>query len=146
MRLVRIRRAVYDVVAIADDSGHSLWKELKDADPSDSGAEQMRARLKEKVPREGPPKGQTRCRHVGDDIWEFKERGARGVRVLWFWDAGVPNVRKRILCTHMCAKVNDKEFQREKAKAVRIRRDYLAAKAAGKLKEPEEPKWQKGDE
>jgi len=137
MRLVRIRRAVavYDVVAIADASGGSLWGELKkDADRGDSGAEQMRARLKEKVPREGPPRGKTRCRYIGDDIWEFKEWG---VRVLWFWDAGFPKVRRRIICTHTCAKVKDAEFQREKAKAVRIRGEYLVAKAAGKLKEPE---------
>lgn len=135
MRLVRIRLAVYDVVMIADASGGNLWSELKkDADRGDSGAKQMRTRLKEKVPRDGPPRGKTRCRNVGDDIWEFKEWG---VRVLWFWDAGLPNVRRRIICTHTCAKVKDAEFQREKAKAVRIRREYLVAKAAGKLRDPE---------
>jgi hypothetical protein len=134
MRLVRIGRAVYDVVAIADNFGDGLWDELKRADPSDGGSTQMRGRLRENVPRDGPPRGKKRCRNIGDDIWEFKEWG---VRVLWFYDAGDPKVRRRIVCTHTCAKVNDREFQQEKAKAVRIRRDYIALKTAGKLKEPE---------
>ena len=135
MRLVRIRRAVYDVVAVADDSGRSFWADLQSADPSDGGAMQMRAALKEHVPLNGPPRGRSRCRYVGDDIWELKEWG---VRVLWFYDAGQPKFPKRIVCTHSCGKLNKKEFQREKAKAARIRRDYMELKAAGKLPQPED--------
>lgn len=134
MRLVRIRRAVYDVVAVADDEGRSFWAALLVTDPSDGGAVQMRAALKEHVPLNGPPRGKSRCRNVGDDIWEFKEWG---IRVLWFYDAGQPKVAKRIVCTHSCGKLNQKEFQREKKKAIRIRRDYLALKVNGKLPEPE---------
>lgn len=135
MRLVRIRRAVYDVVAVADHSGRSPWADLQSADPSDGGAVQMRAALREHVPLNGPPRGKSRCRYVGDDIWEFKEWG---VRVLWFYDAGQPKFPRRIVCTHACGKLNKKEFQREKAKAIRIRGDYMALKADGKLPQPED--------
>jgi hypothetical protein len=134
MRLVRIGRAVWDVLAIADESGRSLWDELLSADPSHGAAEQMRAMLKEHVPRSGPPRGINRSRHLGDEIYEFKRPG---VRVLWFYDAGEPIVRWRIVCTHVCPKLPEKKFQQERAKAVRMRTEYLAAKSAGKLREPE---------
>ena len=134
MRLVRIGRAVWDVLAITDDLGRSLWDELLSADPSDGGAEQMRAALREHVPRNGPPKAKSRCRYLGDDIYELK---GWGIRVLWFYDAGQPRIRWRILCTHACPKLKKKEFQKEKAKAIRIRTAYLAIKTAGRLPEPE---------
>lgn len=135
MRLVRIGRpAVWDVLAVADEQGYSLWNELEKADPSDGGAEQMRAVLRDHVPRNGPPKGTSRCRYLGDDIFEFKEWG---VRVLWFHDAGEPVVRRQIVCTHKCPKLPKKKFRQEKAKAVRIRTAYLAAKIAGTLRRPE---------
>lgn len=134
MRLVRIRRAVWDVLAIADESGgRSVWDELLAADASDGGAEQMRAALHEHVPLNGPPKGKNRCRSIGDDIFEFKERG---IRVLWFYDAGEPVERWRIVCTHSCPKLNKKKFQQEKARALRIRKTYLEEKAAGRLQQP----------
>ena len=107
------------------------------ADPSDGGAEQMRAALRDHVPRNGPPQGKSRGRYLGDDIYEIKEWG---VRVLWFHDAGEPAVRRQIVCTHICGKVNKKKFQQEKDKAVRLRKSYLAAKSAGELQEPEEVK------
>ena len=134
MRLVRIGRRVYEVVAIADDQDRSFWGDLKAADPSDGGAEQMRAALETDIPLNGPPRGKSRCRYLGDDIYEFKEWN---VRVLWFHDAGKPVVRGRILCTHHCRKLPKKKFQQEKLKAMRIRRQYLAEKAAGRLPQPE---------
>jgi hypothetical protein len=135
MRLVWIGRAAYEVVAIADDSLRSFFDELESADPSDGGAEQMRAALEQDIPRNGRPTGKSRCRYLGDDIWEFKEWN---VRVLWFYDAGEPTVRRRFLCTHYCRKLPKKKFQQEKRKAVRIRRVYLEDKAAGRLPPPEE--------
>lgn len=135
MRLVRIRREVYDVVAIADDSGHSFWQDLKDADPSDGGARQMRGTLRDDVPRNGPSRNWRRCQDIGDDIYEFKEQG---VRVLWFYDTGEPQVRRRIICTHHCGKLPDKKFQQERRRAMKMREEYLQEKAAKRLPEPEE--------
>ncbi|HVT58147.1 MAG TPA: hypothetical protein VHR45_07085 [Thermoanaerobaculia bacterium] len=135
MRLVRIRRAVWDLLAIADEMRHSVWDELEAADPSDTAAERMRATLETDVPLNGPPlMNRTRCRHLGGEIYEFKEHGWR---VLWFYDTK-PGQRRRIICTHSSPKVSKKEFQPEIARARRIRKEYVAAKATGRLIEPEE--------
>lgn len=134
MRLVRIGRAVWDVLAIADASGSSLWDDLQAADPSDRGAELMRATLATHVPLNGPPlKNRNKCRDLGDGIYEFKERG---VRVLWFYDTGEPVTRMRIICTHAIPKVTKKKFQQERSKAVRLRQGYVTAKLAGKITDP----------
>ena len=131
MRLVRIGRAVWDVVAIADESGHSVWDELEGADPSDRAAERMRATLETDVPMNGPPRtNRTKCRDLGDGIYEFKEGGWR---VLWFYDAGEPVRRRQIVCSHLSPKVAKKEFQQEIARARRMRRDYVMAKLARRL-------------
>lgn len=132
MRLVRIGCAVWDVLAIADDSSNSAWSELEAADPSDGGAEQMRALLQDHIPRNGTPRGVSRCRKVGADIWEFKEWGTR---VLWFYDAG-----KKVICTLYLGKLPDKKFQQQVRRAESMREQYLEAKAAGRLKEPEREK------
>lgn len=65
MRLVRIRRATYDVVAIADDSGDSAWSDLRAADRAMGaqsrcagtaprlGAREWTAERQEKMPERG---------------------------------------------------------------------------------------------
>jgi hypothetical protein len=127
MRLVRIGRAVWDVLAILDESANSAWGELEAADPSDSGAERMRITLETEVPLNGPPRmNKTKCRALGDGIYEFKEPG---VRVLWFYDAG-----RTVVCSHVSPKVAKKKFQPEIAKAKRLRDAYLVSKLAGTLK------------
>lgn len=135
IRLVLMGRAVWEVLAVADDSGHSVRDGLQAADPSDTAAEQMLATLETDVPLNGPPRNKRKCRDLGDEIYEFKEPG---LRVLWFYDTGEPVRRRRIICTHGSPKVNKKKFQQEKAKAIRIRRAYVAAKATGRLIEPKE--------
>jgi len=127
VHLVRIGRAVWDVLAVKDERGFSVWDELTAADPSDGAAIQMRATLKTSVPENGPPRmNRTKCRSLGDDIYEFKEPGWR---VLWFYDAG-----RTVVCTHSCPKVKKKEFQSEIERASRIRKRYFAAKSAEELK------------
>jgi hypothetical protein len=135
MRLVRIGCAVWDVLTVADDSGRSLWADLLSADPGDGGAEQMRAALREHIPRNGPPQGRNRGRHLGDGIYEVKEWG---VRVLWFYDTGEPVTRHRIICALLCGKENKKRFQQEMRSADNVRKAYVAAKSAGRLEEPKE--------
>src|SRR5262249_28191582 len=137
LRLARLGRAVWDVVAIEDREGHSVRDELEAADPGNSSAERMLATLETEVPQNGPPRmNRTRCRDLGDGIFEFKEWG---LRVLWFYNTG-----RRIVCTHSCPKLSKKEFQVEKARAQRLRTSYENAKSTGRLVEPEEPKKPKG--
>ena len=122
---------VWDVLAIEHRPGHSVWTELEDADPSDGGAEQMRATLKTSVPLNGPrTMNKRKCRDLGGGVYEFKESG---VRVLWFYDVGEPVTRRRIICTHSTPKVSTKEFQPEIARARRFRGEYIDSKLSKTL-------------
>lgn len=136
MRLVRLGRAVWDVLAIADeDGGGSVRQALHQLG---SAGERMLAALEYEVPLNGPPTmNTTRCRVLGEGIYEFKETG---VRVLWFYDEGEPVRRRCLICTHSSPKVKKKEFQKEIRKANQMREAYLIAKARGKIKWPKEDK------
>ena len=126
MRLVRIRRVVWDVIAIADDNGHHVMDELAAIDPSYRHAETMRALISEHVPRNGPPRhNELRCKPIGDDILEFKTGPRRGrkLRVLWFYDEG-----HVIVCTHSLMKDTAKTPREEKDRAIRMRSAYFDAK------------------
>lgn len=137
MRLVRLGRAVWDVLAIADEEGGSVWQVLQNLREG-AGVERMRVTLEQEVPLNGPPTmNTTRCRALGEGIYEFKETG---VRVLWFYDEGEPVRRRCIICTHYSPKVKTKEFQKEISKARRMREAYLIAKSTGKFKWPKEDK------
>jgi len=136
MRLVWIGHAVWDVLAVADQAGRSVRDELEGADPSDTAAELMRATLEVDVPLNGPPRNKRKCRDLGEGVYEFKEWGWR---VLWFYDAGEPVRRRRIICTHSTPKLSKKEFKPELVRARRIRKEYIAAKASGQLIEPKKP-------
>jgi hypothetical protein len=128
---------VWDVLAITEESGGGVWRELQSADLSDGGAERMRATLETDVPLNGPPlMNKTKCRDLGDEIFEFKEGGWR---VLWFYDTGEPVKRRRIICSHASRKIHKKEFQKEITRAVRLRQEYMAAKWARRLIEPKNP-------
>jgi Phage derived protein Gp49-like (DUF891) len=135
MRLVRMGRAVWDVLAIADEGGGSVWQALRHRGES-AGVERLLVTLEHEVPLNGPPTmNTTRCRALGDGIYEFKETG---VRVLWFYDEGEPVRRRCIICTHYSPKVKKKEFQREIKKAHQMREAYLLAKATGRLRWPKD--------
>jgi hypothetical protein len=130
-------RAVWDVLAIADEDGGNVWQALHHL-RGNAGVERMLAALEYEVPLNGPPTmNTTRCRTLGEGIYEFKETG---VRVLWFYDEGEPVRRRCIICTHYSPKVKKKEFQKEISKAYRMREAYLIAKSRGKLKWPKEDK------
>lgn len=135
MHLVRTAREanpVWEVLAVADSRGLTVLDDLDAADPADYGAELMLAALETDVPRNGPPKfNKTRCRRLSDEIFEFKEHG---VRVLWFYDAGEPTTRRRIICSHMCAKLKKRALKGEIEVAERVRKQYIQAKRQDALR------------
>jgi phage-related protein len=59
-------------------------------------------------------------------IWEFIKGG---IRVAWFYDEG-----RIVVCSHAFLKNSQKTPKSERARAVDAKEQYLAAKAAGKLK------------
>jgi phage-related protein len=141
MRLVRVARVVWDLVAMTDDDGANVLTELDAIDPGYKHTETMRALIERTVPRDGPPvHNDRRCSPLGDGIFEFKAGPERGkkLRVLWFYDAGVPPSRRQIICTHSFLKDTRKTPPQQKARAVRMRRQYLEAKRTRTLPQIEE--------
>lgn len=133
--LVRVGRppaeAVWDVLALGNADGTSFVDALKAADPANHDAAGMLADLERRVPDNGPNfTNKTRCRPLMDGILEFKHGAAR---VLWFYDAGEPKVRRRIVCTHLFYKQGQKTPPRE-IKLAKMHRDrYVKAKTHGDL-------------
>jgi phage-related protein len=132
MRLVRVARVVWDVLAITDDAGGNVLSELEVIDPSyRRHIENMRVMIEQFVPRNGPPiQNKWKCSPLGDDIFEFKTGPKKGkkLRVLWFYDAGDPIVRYRVLCTHSFLKQTRTTPPEEKERAVKKRKEYIQAK------------------
>lgn len=134
MRLVWIGKAVWQVLAIADRRRQSVKDEVEALAASEPTAERMLATLEIDVPLNGPPQhNKTKCNSLGDDIFELKENQ---LRVLWFYDAGEPKTRKRIICTHLFTKKTRKTPPEEKRRAVRFRTSFLNAKSTGMLVVP----------
>jgi phage-related protein len=131
MRLVRVAKVVWDVVAITGEAGGNVLSELEAIDPSyRRHVENMRVMIEQYVPRNGPPRNKLKCSPLGDDIFEFKAGPKKGkkLRVLWFYDAGDPIIRYRILCTHLFLKQTRTTPPDEKDRAVEKRKEYIQAK------------------
>lgn len=125
MQLVRIKRAVWDVLAIADSRGRSVWDVLSE-DPH-RHARKMRA-LIQHTALNGPPHDDRKSKPLRDDILEFRTGPKKGpkLRVFYFYDAG-----KVVICTHSVWK--REAVPEEIDKAVAWKNRYLLAKARGEI-------------
>ncbi len=75
----------------------------------------------------GPPRNKEKCRFFTDlKVFELKTRG--GVRIMSFWDEG-----KLIVCSHAFLKKSRKTPKAEKDRAREARKEYLDAKAQGRI-------------
>jgi len=130
MRLVRIARVFWEVTAILDGRGRSVWAALLD-EGNDRYADRMRKRLKQRVPRAGPRSSRIHGTMLRDGIGEFSEGPRRGkkLRVLYFFDEG-----HRIICTHHFWKDTPSTPNSEINKALKKKRKYFQAKKAGSVK------------
>lgn len=132
MRLVRVAKVVWDVVAITGEVGGNVLSELEAIDASyRRHVENMLVMIEQYVPRNGPPvHSKLKCSPLGDDIFEFKTGPKKGkrLRVLWFYDAGDPIIRHRILCTHSFLKQTRTTPPGEKDRAIEKRKEYIQAK------------------
>ena len=133
MRLVRVASDVWEVLAIEDRDGGSVWAELEHADASDIASEDMLVTLETEVPLGGPPRNKRKCRPIGNDILEFKTSAGGGLRVFWFYDVGMPLTRRRIICTHSSQKVKERKLKQEERRAIGYRAAYIRAKRANNL-------------
>lgn len=134
MRLVRKGRAVWEVLAIEDHRGSSVWTWLQaEADSGNRHAQSMRVLIRH-VLSNGPPESPFLCDSLRDKIYEFKRGPKRGrkLRVLFFYDEG-----RVIVCTHAFWK-DQRTAPNEINKAVAMRRGYFDAKRSGGLEIREE--------
>lgn len=131
MRLVRIAKKVWDVLAIDDERGR-VMESLEGVDPSNQGAVDMRALLEDVVPDHGPRSDVVRSRpiHGAEGLFEFK---TWDVRVLWFYAGRYPGIVRGVVCSHWCEKLKKKAFAKEVRIARRRRAAYLTARDRGEL-------------
>lgn len=125
MRLVRIKRVVWDVLAIAGSRGRTVWDVLLE-DP-DRHAQRMRALILHTA-LHGPPHDDRKSKKLRDDIFELRAGPKKGpkLRVFFFYDAG--NI---VICTHSVWK--RQAVPEEIDKAVAWKNRYLRAKARGEV-------------
>jgi hypothetical protein len=88
MKLVRIARGEWDVLAVLDSRGRCQVLELlEELDGSESiAATGMMRLLDEIVPKFGPPRSASLCKSLGDGVFEFRRQPkGKKLRVLWFY-------------------------------------------------------------
>lgn len=136
MKLVRIARGQWEVLAVLDDRGQCQVLELlagPGADPSAAERSMLRF-LRSRLSIEGPPHTVELCKALGDGIFELR-RQPKGpkLRVLFFYDDG-----HRIVCTNAFYKA-----ERTPRAEVRLARDlkrlYFRAKLLRRLRIEETP-------
>lgn len=121
MHLVRIRRQVWDVLAVADDRGRCLLDDLLEVacpdkepgrkrDKEQRTAKRMIALLRADLPANGP-RGEL-SKHLDDHILELRRGPKHGkqLRITYFYGAG----RRVIVCARWF-------FKREKTPSGEIR-------------------------
>ena len=136
MKLIRIARGRWDVLAVLDDRGRCPVL----AFIADLGANYVAAKrallrvLQIELPQDGPSVHNTQlCKSLGDGIFEIRRQPkGKKLRVLFFYDDGC-----RVICTNAFAKAErTPRNEVELAKATRLR--YLKAKFRRKLQIVEE--------
>jgi hypothetical protein len=134
MRLVRIAREQWDVLAVVDDRGRCQVIELLMGAGQSAAQRSMLWFLRSRLPAEGPPRSVELCKSLGDGLFELR-RQPKGpkLRVLFFYDDG-----HRIVCTNAFYKA-----ERTPRTEVRLARDlkrlYFRAKLLGRLRIEERP-------
>ena len=80
------------------------------------------------VVKNGPPKNETKFKHLTgtNGLYEFKTNG--GLRLCCFWDA-----TSLIICTHGFLKKKQQTPAQEIKKAAQLKTEYFKAKASGDL-------------
>ncbi len=127
MRLTVITSSTWVVAAVVDDRGCCSVRETLDVvEVSDRAAHaELIARLG-RISHAGPPRDESRSRHLGDGVFELKT--PRGFRLIYFFDRG-----RLIVCSELCRKPKPRELRGIIQRAQRLRTAYFAAAAAGDI-------------
>jgi phage-related protein len=126
MKLRRVRRAQWDVLAVCSPRGDCPLLEFLDGLEAQLAADsRAMLRLLSFVAEQGPPRNVELSHKIAGEIWEFI---AGQLRVLWFYNAG-----RVIICTHGFVKRTRKTPPSEIDRAQAAYREYQAAKKARTL-------------
>lgn len=130
MRLLRIARATWDVLAVCDERGDcqtlNLLMSFERGDKKRrKHAQVLLAMLQEYVPVSGAPKATERCEPLEDGIYAFRSPASQ-IRILWFYEKG-----KVIICTHAFLKSGQKLNRTQLDRAKGIRAGYQEALSRG---------------
>ncbi len=127
MRLRRVRKGHWDVVAVCGPRGECLLLDFLtslEAQLEPDGRSMLR--LLSSVAEQGPPHNVEISHKIAGDIWELI---ARRLRVLWFYDQG-----RLVVCSHGFVKRTRKTPVKEIDKAQAMFDAYRNAKRSGSLK------------
>lgn len=129
MKLLRLKRAKWDVLAVLEDDGETcalLEFLLSPREGQQATRRGLYSFLRETVPEYGPQEDNldlcARMRPYEDGLFEFRKQPSKGpkVRVLFFRD------ERRIICVDGFLKT-DETPQRKLTEAAEIRRRYFEA-------------------
>lgn len=131
MRLRRVRRAQWDVLAVCSPRGECPLLEFLGGLNAELAADgRAMLRLLSLASEQGPPRNTELSHKLAGEIWEFI---AGRLRVLWFYDEG-----RVIVCSHGFMKRTRKTPMSEIDRAQAARRGYRAAKWTRTLRVTEE--------
>lgn len=131
MRLLRIARKRWEVLAICDHRGGCPVLDFLEGltGAYQAAVEQMLVLLGQLIPENGPPKGEPLCKSLGDGLYELrKQPKGKKLRVVWFYGGG-PVI--------ICAAAFTKAERTPRAEIIRARalqREYWEARKHGQLK------------
>lgn len=131
MRLRRVKRQVWDVLAVCDDEGNCYVLDFFQSLTGNYAtvARKMTALLKETVPAMGPNLGEPLSKSLGNGLFEFrKEPKGKRLRVIWFYDSG-----KVIVCTTAFTKAENTP-RAEIDRALQFRDRYRRDKAGNRIR------------
>lgn len=131
MRLLRIARKRWDVLAICDHRGACPVLDFLGSLTGTyrAAVDQMLVLLGQLIPENGPPKGEPLCKSLGDGLYELrKQPKGKKLRVVWFYGGG-----QVIICVTAFTKAN-RTPRAEINRARALQRDYWEAKKHGQLK------------
>lgn len=131
MKLVRLARKRWDVLAVCDSRGRCSVTEFLESLEGTSyqvAAEKMARILVVQVPGNGPPRAEPLCKPLGDGLFEFrKQPKGKKLRVVWFYGGGAV-----VVCAVAFTKA-ERTPRTEIERARALQRQYLEARRDGAL-------------
>lgn len=134
IRLVRIGREQWDVLAVMDDRARCQILDFLTSPGQDKARQTLLLFLQARLPVEGPPHSSALCKSLGNGLFELR-RQPKGpkLRVLFFYDDGC-----RIVCTNAFTKA-ERTPRSEIELAKDLKQQYFRAKLLRRLRIEETP-------